>query len=152
MRWLRLVRGLFGKFLDLDWAQRVAVVRATALLLLARASLVFLSFPTVLRLADRVRPRTPSPRAERDLQTMVWAVTSVGNRLFPTTPCLTQAVIIHRLLRRSGRPAELRIGVRKDRTGKFGAHAWVESEGEIVIGAEGLSEGFVPLPPVRPDS
>lgn len=77
---------------------------------------------------------------------MIWAVEAVGNRLFPSSPCLTQALVIQRLLRRHGRHSELRIGVRKDERGKFGAHAWVESEGRVVIGGEALSEGFVPLP------
>ena len=103
-----------------------------------------------------VEPRAPtagepSPETERELRTMVWAVTAVGNRLFPTTPCLTQAVVVHRLFRRRGRSSELRIGVRKDGRGRFGAHAWVESDGEIVIGGEGLSAGFVPLTSVLPD-
>jgi len=151
MRLLRRIRRLIGILLGLGWRKRIAVLRATVLLLLARAALVVFRFPTVLRLADRVRPRTSPPGFGGDLRTMVWAVTVVGNRLFPTSPCLTQAVVVHRLFRRSGRPAELLIGVRKDGKGKFGAHAWVESAGRIIIGGEALSDGFVRLPPVRSD-
>ena len=150
MRTVRRIRRLISKFLGVGWPERFAVVRATVLLLLARTSLALLPFPTILRLASRIRPRVP-PSGTQDLRTMVWAVTVVGNRLFPTTPCLTQAVIVHRLLRRSGKPSELRIGVRKDRGGRFGAHAWVESEGEIVIGGKALSEGFAAMPPIKPD-
>ena len=80
---------------------------------------------------------------------MIWAVTVVGRRMFPNTPCLTQAVVIHGLLLRNGHPSQLRVGVRKDREGRFGAHAWVESEGRIVVGGEALSEGFVGMPTLR---
>jgi hypothetical protein len=38
------------------------------------------------------------------------------------------------LLGRFGLPACLRIGVAKTKAGNLQAHAWVESEGKIVIG------------------
>ena len=156
MRMLRSVPTLIRRLRGLPSPERGAVFRATLLLGLARIALALLPFRTVMRFADRAAPRAsapgePSPEAERKMKTMVWAVTAVGNRLFPTTPCLTQAVVVHRLFRRSGRASELRIGVRKDGRGRFGAHAWVESDGEIVIGGEGLSAGFVPLTSVLPD-
>jgi hypothetical protein len=40
--------------------------------------------------------------------------------------------------------------VRKDDVSKLAAHAWVESNGVIVIGSRGLSDGYVALPPIRP--
>ena len=156
MRMLRSVHRLIRKLRGLPWPERIAILKATLLLGLARIALALLPFRTGHRFSERVKPRAsttgePSPETERELRTMVWAVTAVGNRLFPTTPCLTQAVVIHRLFRRRGRASELRIGVRKDRRGRFGAHAWVECNGEIVIGGEGLSEGFVPMTSVLPD-
>jgi hypothetical protein len=81
---------------------------------------------------------------------MVWAVDAAGNRLFPRNPCLVQALVVQRLFVRAGQPAELRIGVRKGGASKLAAHAWVESDGVIVIGSRGLSDDYIALPPIRP--
>jgi hypothetical protein len=60
--------------------------------------------------------------------------------LFPLRPtCLTRSLALVYLLRRRGLPAELRIGVRK--TGEaFGAHAWVECQGESFGQRDGGAE------------
>lgn len=52
----------------------------------------------------------------------------------PKATCLTQALSVGILLRHSGQPSELKIGVRKDDAGGFRAHAWVEVQGKVVIG------------------
>jgi hypothetical protein len=44
------------------------------------------------------------------------------------------------MLARRGYPAHLRIGVAKDEGGRLKAHAWVECEGNIVIGSRGVSQ------------
>jgi hypothetical protein len=38
------------------------------------------------------------------------------------------------VLGRLGYPCELKIGVAKGAAGEFAAHAWLESEGRVVIG------------------
>ena len=57
---------------------------------------------------------------------------------------LNQALVTQMLLARRGYPALLHIGVAKGKEGQFQAHAWVESEGKVVIGGSGL-ECFTPL-------
>lgn len=42
--------------------------------------------------------------------------------------CLTRSVVLYHLLRRSGVPVELCIGVRRANQ-EFAAHAWLEREG-----------------------
>ena len=44
--------------------------------------------------------------------------------------CLKRALVLHSLLRRAGRPAELRIGVRRDDAGDLTAHAWLARDGQ----------------------
>lgn len=157
-----------------DWA---ALVRALGSLVGARAALLLLPLRSVLEFASRTpshrlgeRPRKsptdatgaggpdgedpedpPPPQAthaDPDLERMIWAVDVVGRRLFPQNPCLTQAVVVQRLLRRRGIPAELRIGVRKEQGATLEAHAWVEHEGEVVMGGRGLAEDHVPFPSI----
>ena len=77
---------------------------------------------------------------------VVWAVSAVGNRILGDGPCLTQALTTQLLLRRRGYRASLNIGVAKDKYALLVAHAWVESDGVIVIGGpEKDLEGYTRL-------
>lgn len=149
-----------------SWAERRALLRAAVLLIAARTALLTLPLRTVLRLAERAgghgeRSRPPAgdsasahgraAGADPHLRRMIWAVEIMGNRLFPKNPCLTQALVIQVLFRRAGRPAELRIGVRREADATPQAHAWVESEGEILIGQSEALRGYVTLPPLPLD-
>jgi hypothetical protein len=142
---LRLLR----RFGGLAPGRRRAVVRALVLLVAARIALLALPFPTMLGFAARPHRRA-APARQRRLDDMLWAVEAVGNRLFPRNPCLVQALVVQRLFRSAGLPAELRIGVRRDATAGIAAHAWVESDGAVVIGRKGLDDDFAPFPPLRP--
>lgn len=143
------MKSALRKFRDASGAERRAIVLASLLLLGTRAALLLLPLRTVLSLARRpLGPAEGAPAADR-LERLVWAVEVMGNRLFPANPCLTQAVLVQAVFRRAGRPAELRIGVKRDEPSRLEAHAWVECEGAIVIGAAEAASGYVPLPPFR---
>jgi hypothetical protein len=144
----RAVR-LLGKFRHLGRGQRWAIVRATLLLIAVRIALLLIPFTAVLKFAARPPVRGVARSRRLQLDQMVWAVDAAGNRLFPRNPCLVQALVVQRLFVRAGQPAELRIGVRKDGASKLSAHAWVESDGDVVIGSRGLSDEYVPFPPIR---
>lgn len=56
------------------------------------------------------------------------------SRYVPHASCLTQALATQTLLRLRGLDSQLRFGVDKDENRKLIAHAWVESNGKIIIG------------------
>jgi hypothetical protein len=56
------------------------------------------------------------------------------SRYIPAANCLPQALATQWLLQRHGYPAELRLGVAKNGSGQLKAHAWVDSEGQTLIG------------------
>ena len=60
--------------------------------------------------------------------------------------CLKRAVVLHYLVRRAGRPAELRIGVRRDERAALAAHAWLVREGTpyLEAGADHI-DSYQPL-------
>lgn len=71
-------------------------------------------------------------------------------RLVPGASCLTQALALQWLLARAGHGCELLVGVRRDDTGRFAAHAWVACNDRIVLGAAGTRiEDFTTLAGVR---
>jgi hypothetical protein len=58
--------------------------------------------------------------------------------------CLVRAIACKHLLGRYGYASELKIGASRDKAGEFAAHAWLESEGRVVVGDFEL-ERYVPL-------
>jgi hypothetical protein len=67
---------------------------------------------------------------------------------YPNTTCLKKSLILLRLLRKRGVPAELRLGVRKV-DDDFSAHAWIECAGRTLLdGGTAHLYSTLPLPPV----
>ncbi|MGZ4826646.1 MAG: lasso peptide biosynthesis B2 protein [Terriglobales bacterium] len=60
------------------------------------------------------------------------AVKTAANYV-PGAHCLPQAVVGRSMLLQAGYPAEIKLGVANPGSG-FAAHAWVCSEGEVVLG------------------
>ena len=63
--------------------------------------------------------------------------------------CLPAAYTLHLLLHRHGYASTVQVGVAHDANGAVEAHAWVEHEGKILIGALPDLVRFVPLPPLK---
>lgn len=117
-----------------------------------RLGLWILPFRNMRKIVDNLaqsstgidRPRWPVP------EQISWAVTTTS-RYVPQATCLTQAMTTRILLGRYGHPATLQIGVTRGEKGDLQAHAWVESNGIVVIGgteAE-LKEKYVMLPAIE---
>lgn len=158
------LRIMAHKLLRVGWREHWALVKATGLLLTARAALRLLPLRPVLEFAS-----SPSQTAKRslssakgtglamdqiptdaNLQRLIWGVDVVGRWLFPKNPCLTQAIVVQHLLRRRGHPSELKIGVRMMGTATLQAHAWVVDNGSIIIGARGHDPEYLPFPEILP--
>ena len=86
-----------------------------------------------------------------DPRAWAWAVRAAARRV-PRASCLTQALALEALLAEAGHRATLRIGVARKEDRTFEAHAWVESEGHVLIGRLPDLQRFAPLPaePVGP--
>lgn len=62
------------------------------------------------------------------------AVRAVARRSLGNKPCLPQALALKWLLGRAGKTTNLQIGVSKNTSKEIEAHAWLELDGEIIIG------------------
>ena len=134
------------RFFRLPLAERRLVLAAAALAAGVRLALRVAPFRLVQAALVRVArpsrsvPSLPVPR-------IVWAVTAATRRVPGANGCLVRALVARTLLARHGHPAALRIGVTRGPAGALAAHAWVESEGRVVLGGE-VGAGFTPLPPL----
>src|SRR5207248_4569283 len=72
-------------------------------------------------------------------QRIIWAVDAASRRIPGAGTCLPRALAAQAMLARHGFPASFRIGVGRTDDGTFVAHAWVESDGEVVIGGGDLA-------------
>jgi hypothetical protein len=70
---------------------------------------------------------------QRSVAVVVWAIVS-ASAYVPKASCLIQALAARYLLRRYGRQGRLRLGIARDPQGRLQAHAWIESEGLVVLG------------------
>jgi hypothetical protein len=142
------------RFLRLPTQDRRLLVAAVLLLGTIRLAVRLLPFQTLYHLLTRIarapataqRAYPPPPAAS-----VTWAVT-VASRFLPgSTTCLAQALATQLLLRRRGHSACLRLGVARSGTGMLQAHAWVESDGKVVIGRLTDLSRYVALPPLERD-
>lgn len=121
-----------AKFAQLSRTDRRLVVEAGALVAVTRLALSLLPYPRVptlmARLAARSRSRQDAIRSDR----LAWGV-ALTSRYIPRATCLTQALALQALLSRHGRSGVVHFGVAKD-DGALRAHAWLESEGRILVG------------------
>lgn len=118
------------KFLRLPARRRAILVRTVFTLWTSRLMIWMLPFATGRRWLVRTPPAPKQTVTRADVS---WAM-HYAQRVVPRATCLPQALAAESLLTRGGLPADLRIGVKKDGAGKLLAHAWVESEGRIVVG------------------
>jgi hypothetical protein len=135
------------KFLGLSSKDQCFLMGSLLLVVMIRSSLWILPFGLIhrcLNILTTVPTPLPSTASSSTART-VWAVT-VTSRYVPGATCLTQALVTQILLARQGYPTNLRIGVAKDKNNKLKAHAWLESQEQIVIGGADSPNFFTPLP------
>jgi hypothetical protein len=119
--------------LRLPTDQRWMLLRAALLVAGIRLALGVLPFPWVhQKVARRRRPVAMGARSLSARQ-IAWCVMAVGRRI-PGSRCLAEALAADLLLARAGYPSRLRIGVERLVEGGLAAHAWVEVDGEAIVG------------------
>jgi hypothetical protein len=124
-------------FSRLAAGERRLAVRAIAWLAVARVGLHLLPFHRLRALTEGRAAgdaRAEWPRAVR-------RAVLRASRALPGSSCLAQSLVAERLLRRGGHRARLSIGVAGPPGGSasriaLDAHAWVESGGVLVTGAD----------------
>lgn len=126
MHSVRLVRA----FLRKPWGDRALLAHAALL----HAAIALLCHTMRFgRLSATLLTLYPRPRTISDDTTVetraIWAVTCTASSSPFGSTCLTRALATQCLLRRGGRDAELRFGVRQDPVNDMApiaAHAWLE--------------------------
>lgn len=140
------------KFVRLRGRDRALLTKTFILLTAIRVGLWLLPFQTLRRLLDSVSyPRQPqdAPPPPRSVDRMIWMVNTCSRYMPGQVKCLARALATEVLLRRHHHNPQLQIGVTKTPYGQLEAHAWVELEGQVVIGQVDDLARFTPMPALR---
>lgn len=136
----------FRTFLRLPKTEKSLVLRAFLYVAAIRVMLWVMPTRSIQRLVDSnslSSPQSAAVNSER-VQTIVGYVKTVS-RYVPRASCLTQALAALLLLRESGQTVEMKIGVAKDDRSGLIAHAWLEKDGQIILGAVPDQRRYVTL-------
>jgi Transglutaminase-like superfamily len=121
--------------------ERRALAVAVAVVVAVRVALTVVPSRWIIGVVRRLSQRSSLPRAVRRRSTVmsnatiVWAV-EAASRFVPRANCLTQALAAQIMLQRHGHSATLCLGVQRTPARPFRAHAWLELNGEIILGGE----------------
>lgn len=144
------------KFLNLTRGERNLLASAVYYLAAIRIAFSVLPFQQLVKRLETLKVSETHRHASRQgrhlrvwkPEQISWAIRVVGRYLPGTGNCLVQSLAAQTMLARRGYSSHLRIGVAKDKVGKFNAHAWVECDGKIVIGGAGASQ-YTAFPPLE---
>ena len=132
---------ILRKFAGYSALERRLVVKAWFTLVAVRILLWVAPYRWIEARLMKPPAATPADVPPADLARAV----TRASKLVPFATCLTQALAGGFLIRRAGRNAIIHFGVARGDAG-FKAHAWLESDGGILIGG---SEAAAYLPLTR---
>lgn len=123
---------------------------AYAWLAVVRPALHALAYRRVLALIHWGVPAPQRGYDERELASVAKALDMAARNNLGRVTCLPRSLVLCRMLRRAGYPAEVCLGVHRQ-GGAIEAHAWVQSAGHVVGDAADVAQKFTPLAPVGAD-
>ena len=127
------------KFVNLSSTEQSLLIKTWILLGLISLGLQLFPFSTLRKLLYRFRSILGRGEKEFSEDRLVWSV-GVVSRYIPKAACLAQAITTQLLLQQAGHQACLHIGVTEAEKGGLKAHAWVESQGKVLIGGIDLNQ------------
>jgi hypothetical protein len=120
-----------AKFLALSAIDKLFLLRCVAIVAATRLGLTLFSYRALRRLVSS--ETGPAPASDDELHRISWGVRNAA-RVVPKASCLTQAFSAQFLLARLGRRSQIQVGVAQDGEGHLLAHAWLISNGRVVVG------------------
>ncbi len=139
------------RFFRHSFSDQRLLTRAAWSVVVARLATRILPFPAARAAAHRLQPPARFV-ASLPVERVIWAVDAASRAIPGMRNCLVQAMAAEAILSRAGHPCELRIGAAKNEAREFIAHAWLESDGRVLIG-EFEVERYTPMTaPQRADT
>lgn len=139
-------------FLQLPLAKKKLIIEATGLIIITRLGLYLTSVQKLQSFYQRFSniDNSQNPGKCSSEADIAWSINSIGQKLFKDDTCLVIAIAGQALLNYHGIPARLQLGCLLAEDKSIFAHAWVECEGEVVIGGTKREVSrYTPLTDIR---
>jgi hypothetical protein len=127
------------KFLKLSSAEKRLLIRVWILIGTIRLGLELFSFSTLRKFLASIKPYPSKFTKKFSEEQFVWVI-AIASRYVPRSTCLVKTLALQLLFQQAGHQARLHIGVTDSEEGRLKAHAWVESQGRILIGGIDLNK------------
>ena len=124
------------RYFQLSISKQLLLIESVQIMILIRIGLRLLPYKTMNRLLKRfdreigLNQKTNNNRQDD----IIWAISKTGEKLYGENTCLPLALAGQLHLNLHGFPARTQLGVTKTDEGMIIAHAWVECNGEVLIG------------------
>ena len=119
------------KFLALGASEKLFLLYCVPVVAATRLGLSLLSYRTLKRWLPK--DTGAAPASSEEVRRVSWGVRNAA-RVVPGASCLTQALSAQYLLARAGHRSQIQVGVAQDAKGRVLAHAWLISNGSVVVG------------------
>lgn len=136
----------FTTFLQLPRTEKHLVLLACCYHLIFRLLIAIRPLETLIRRVMASPLETAGVTEQKiSFHRCLYLITA-GKKYIPYTTCLSRALATYTLLKKKGYQAELQIGITRDNSREFAAHAWLTYEDEIVLGYRDDLENYQKLP------
>ena len=132
--------------------RRVFLGKVFVLLLGVRIGLACISFQRLRTILESFSQQKPSESShsnsleEQKVKQIIWAVERSTKFMPGGAKCLAKALTTQVLMERRGLICEFKIGVAKNQQDELEAHAWIERDGQVIMGALPDLDRFKSLP------
>ena len=129
-----------SRYIRLSIPKQLLLIESVLILIVMRICLRLLQYTTLNRLLMRFDGKIDSnqPANTNRQDDIIWAIRKTGEKLYGENTCLPLALAGQLQLNLHGFPARTQLGVSKTDEGMIKAHAWVECNGDVVIGGPEL--------------
>jgi hypothetical protein len=131
------------KTLQFAFANPMETLRACSWTVRFRAGLALFGSGVVLESAARGARNATGVCAEETRVRTALRAAEIAARVVPGTRCLVKALTAQALLARAGVATEVFAGVRRRNDRMLEAHAWLERDGEVLIGGDPSGYAFL---------
>jgi hypothetical protein len=119
----------------LPWQEKWLYLSAALWLLVVKAGLYLLPFDQMRRWVVGFGQSNGKLTNAQEMQTIIQAIERISQFLSSLRiNCLPQALVGYMLLCRKGFDVQLKIGVLKNPSDQLIAHAWLEYQGQVILG------------------
>ncbi len=127
--------------------RQIMRLRAVFWLLFLKVGLRLFSFPRMRSLLRHWIPATVQhPNSDEDkLKQIIWAIESASYHIPLNFTCFPRALTAQLMMKRSGYPVDLRLGIIRMPDKKMEAHAWIEYQDKVLIGDLPNLSQYTPL-------